>query len=269
MHTRIIQMKTPAIPAGGDREDVSVYWKPGCSMCLKVKEFLTDLGVTFESLNVIEREDALDELTASGVRGLPVVRRGGEMILAQSLDDIAEFVGATDRVAHREKLDKGQLLDRWSQVLACSRVVITSFSEELLERQAITNRPRTVKELSSHVFQIPEAFLMIMEEAVVNTREIQGRPRADIVTRDDLLGYIDKVEKRYHAWRARGGERDIGETITTYWGEQPHHPVLERFVWHSTQHARQLDIIAAGLGAELQIPPALYVGLPLPSRLWA
>jgi hypothetical protein len=40
-------------------------------------------------------------------------------------------------------------------------------------------------------------------------------------------------------------------------------------VWHCTQHARQLDVIAAGrLGAEFEIEQELYAGLPLPKRLW-
>jgi arsenate reductase-like glutaredoxin family protein len=30
-------------------EEISVYWTPGCSSCVKVKEFLTQNGVPFES----------------------------------------------------------------------------------------------------------------------------------------------------------------------------------------------------------------------------
>ncbi|MGV6872824.1 glutaredoxin family protein [Pseudochelatococcus sp. B33] len=270
MHTQIIRMQgTRASSPVEPRPDISVYWKPGCSMCLKVKEFLTDLGVTFESLNVAANPDALDELMASGVRGLPVVRRGEEMIIAQSLDDLAEFVGAAHDVAAREKLTQEQLLDRWGEVLDRARVIIVDFTEEQLERQAILGRDRTIKELSSHVFQIPEAFLTMVEEGRTNIREMMGRPRSDIVTRNDLHAYVQKIDARYRDWRRRGGESAIGDHITTFWGTQPSHPVLERFVWHSTQHSRQLDVIAAGMGAEFRIPPELYAGLPLPNRLWA
>ena len=33
---------------------LKVYWQPGCSSCLKTKEFLLDNGVPFESINVLE-----------------------------------------------------------------------------------------------------------------------------------------------------------------------------------------------------------------------
>ena len=33
---------------------VKVYWQPGCSSCLKTKEFLKDNGVDFKSVNVLE-----------------------------------------------------------------------------------------------------------------------------------------------------------------------------------------------------------------------
>ncbi len=32
--------------------ELRVYWRPGCSSCVKVKEFLTNLGVDYESVNV-------------------------------------------------------------------------------------------------------------------------------------------------------------------------------------------------------------------------
>lgn len=266
MHTTILKLQARPAPS---RPEISVYWKPGCSMCLRVKEFLEEQGIPFESLNVMERDDAMDELVAAGVRGLPVVRRGAQVILAQSLDDLSEFVGASGD-HNGARLSQDELLERWDHVLAAARKVISGFDPETLEQRAIPVRERTIKELSAHVFQIPEAFLKIVNEGVVDTRDIQARPRANIVTRSDLLSYIDAVHEHYRAWRAAGGDRLIGDHIETFWGRQPAIVVLERFVWHSTQHTRQLDIVAAGrAGAELQVAQDLYARLPLPARLWA
>ena len=36
---------------------LKVYWQPGCSSCLKTKEFLLDHGVTFESIYVLDAPD--------------------------------------------------------------------------------------------------------------------------------------------------------------------------------------------------------------------
>jgi len=40
---------------------VKVYWQPGCSSCLKTKEFLLANGVEFESINVLEDEKGFKE----------------------------------------------------------------------------------------------------------------------------------------------------------------------------------------------------------------
>ena len=43
---------------------LKVYWQPGCSSCLKTKEFLLANGVKFESINVIDDENGFKELAA-------------------------------------------------------------------------------------------------------------------------------------------------------------------------------------------------------------
>ena len=35
---------------------LKVYWQPGCSSCLKTKEFLIANGMEFDSINVLEDE---------------------------------------------------------------------------------------------------------------------------------------------------------------------------------------------------------------------
>jgi glutaredoxin len=253
----------------GERPDVAVYWRPGCSMCLKAKEFIEEAGIEFESLNVFAREDAQRELVSAGLRGLPVVRKGDRLMYAQSLADISEFLELDTDARNRARLSQGELLDRWDQVLDRARIIIAGFTDEQLRRAAIIGRDRTVGQLSSHVFQIPEAFLTSMDDRDADTREIMRSTRTNVVSHEGLDAYVDKTLAQYRDWRNRGGASKIPDVIETFYGRQPSGQVLERYVWHSTQHARQLDVIAAGMGAEYQIPPELYVGLPLPKRLWA
>ena len=40
---------------------LKVYWQPGCSSCLKTKEFLLEHGVAFQSVNVLEDEAGFEE----------------------------------------------------------------------------------------------------------------------------------------------------------------------------------------------------------------
>src|SRR5690606_33988496 len=162
------------------------------------------------------------------------------------------------------KLTEAELLERWDEVLACAREIVAGFDEETLRRRATLNRERPVRDLASHVFQIAESFAITLEEGIVVSTEFQDDPRAGSVTRADLLAYTDRTLARYGGWLRRRGAAAIPGRIATYYGEHPSHVVVERSVWHSTQHARQLDAIAAGLGFEYRIPPELYRGLPLP-----
>ena len=43
--------------------ELQVYWAPGCSSCLRTKEFLSGHGLAFESINIVEHPEALDDLT--------------------------------------------------------------------------------------------------------------------------------------------------------------------------------------------------------------
>ena len=248
------------------RAEVSIYWKPGCSSCLKAKEFVEEQGIAYESINVIEDEQAMQEVLGAGLRSIPVVRKGSKYIYAQSLDEVAGLLGISrDHV----RLPHDQLLERWDTVLDRAKVIISAFSAELLERPAIAVRQRSIKEVCSHIFQINEAFLMSLEDETVDARALGTDPRDSIVTKADLIEYIEAVHTRYRNWLSAGGLQKIPERMPTYYGEQASGQVLERAVWHSAQHARQLDHVAAGLGAELEIPAELYAGLPMPKRLWA
>src|SRR5215468_3575436 len=72
---------------------VKAYWQPGCTSCLRMKEFLTKHGVPFVSVNVLENKDAFAELAALGVRSVPIVRRGEDWANGQVLRDVARVAG--------------------------------------------------------------------------------------------------------------------------------------------------------------------------------
>ena len=71
---------------------ITVYWQPGCTSCLRTKEFLTAHGIAFRSVNVRTEAGALEELDRLGVRTVPVVSRGNDYVLAQDIDELARFV---------------------------------------------------------------------------------------------------------------------------------------------------------------------------------
>lgn len=249
-----------------NRPEISIYWQPGCSSCVKAKEFVAEQGYEFESVNVLKNPAAMEEIMAAGLRAIPVIRKGDKFIYAQSLDDIANFLDVT---RNHVKLSQEALVDRWEDILQKAEAIIEAFDESMVQRRVIPHRERTIRDLSAHVFQIVEAFMRQIEDDTVDARAIYFDLRADIKTRDDLLSYVKRTHQEYRDWRKKGGMGTIPARMKTFYGNQPSSQVLERGVWHSAQHARQLDFVAAGMGAELQIPQELYDGLPMPKRLWA
>ena len=247
--------------AQADRPDISVYWVPSCSSCIKAKEFVASLGEPFESLNVLEHPEALAELAAAGIRGAPAVRKGDRIAYAQSLDDLAAFLGVP-RVAQR--LPRAVLVARWEALQDKAREVIASFPEKDLEGYTLTGPHANLLELAEHAYQVVESFLRLIEDDTIDARAIYLSPDKSIRSMAALLAYVDRVRAEYDGWLAGGGPSSIPAHLNTHYGAQPADVVLERYVWHMAQHARQLDHLAKAP----RIPAALYDGLPLPEGLW-
>ena len=52
---------------------IKVFWQPGCSSCLRTKEFLTKQGIEYESVNVQDNAQALAYTGETPLPGLPQV----------------------------------------------------------------------------------------------------------------------------------------------------------------------------------------------------
>src|SRR5712692_2393091 len=110
-------------------ENLRVYWRQGCSSCVKVKEFLTGLGVEFESIDVGARPQAMDELREMGVRTVPVVARGREYVFAQALEDVSKFIGREYRIT---RLAPEILMSKYRNVLAAAQRHVVQLPQDKL-----------------------------------------------------------------------------------------------------------------------------------------
>ena len=72
---------------------IKVYWQPGCSSCLKTKEFLIEHDIEFESINVLEDENGFRELADLGLRLVPIVARGEDWANGAVFRDVARVAG--------------------------------------------------------------------------------------------------------------------------------------------------------------------------------
>ncbi|MFM0740590.1 hypothetical protein PQQ51_25390, partial [Paraburkholderia xenovorans] len=203
-----------------------------------------------------------------GIRSVPVIIRGEKINMAQSLADIATFVGKT---LNHTRLPVAELMERWRYVLVTARGLIAQIPQERLEQPAYPGRQqRALCELTYHIFQIPDAFLQAVQHGLKDTRDVSDAIFDHLKTVSDVLGYADSVIERLDTWWADQHDKTCAFRIETYYGEQDAEQVIERNTWHTAQHARQLDSV---VGAEMsnahgRIDPTKFDGLPMPQALW-
>lgn len=250
-------------------EPIRVFWQPGCSACVKTKEFLTSLGVPFESVNMLKDRQGAADLARLGAKSLPVVARGNEFVFAQSLDQVAAFVGKKNVGA--ERLPPAELVRRWQEILAVARSLIAEIPADRLDHQPIPNRDRSLRGLAYHTFQIPDVFVRNANGEFEDWAFHVNLPAPDDVrTNADILRFADEATATLAGWWDGVADRNLLWTVRTYYGERPAAELLERQTWHSAQHTRQLQAVLEGFGVPLSrtVDPQLYVGLPMPVGLW-
>jgi hypothetical protein len=249
------------------RGAVRVYWAPGCTSCLRTKEFLAGRGIAFESVNVKARAGAMDELAALGARSIPVVARGSEWVYAQSLADVTSFLGIEPQLQRR--LAPDELAARTTTVITKAIGFVQQLADAVLDAP-FRDSWAPPRGLAHHVFRIVEAFLEAVETPCELTYDNIMAGTHDVRPRQDVAGYGAEVRARFEAWWGRHRQDDFGAQVPTYYGEQTLHEVFERTTWHAAQHARQLMVVIESTGAAVQDPltEADLKDLPLPAKAW-
>jgi len=243
----------------------TVYWQPGCTSCLKTKEFLRAHGIEFESVNVREAPGAMDALAAIGARSVPVITRGDEFVLGQDLETVARFVGIA---TGRARLDVPVLAARVIALLDCAAYMTARIPAEALHTR-LPGRERTHLDLAYHVPQIVVAFLDAALGGRLTFEHFERRAPEHIRTAADAARLTRSVSQAFAVWWGANQAR-LPAAVDTYYGYQPLHAVLERTTWHIAQHARQLERVLELLESTPapRLPTGLLEGLPLPKDVW-
>jgi glutaredoxin len=250
-------------------QSIRVFWQPGCSACVKVKEFLTGLGVPFESVDVLNDAEGAADLQRLGARSLPVVSRGSEFVFGQSLDQVASFVGVKAKSA--ERLPPSELVARWFDVLAIEKSLVTEIPIDMLDHRPIPNRDRTLRDLAYHTYQVPDVFVRNVEGEFEDWAHYVNLPTPrEIRTSADIIAFGDQASADLSKWWQGVDDRKLLWTVKTHYGERAAWELLERQTWHSAQHMRQLQAVLEEFGVPLsrKANAALYADLPLPAGLW-
>jgi len=248
-----------------DTDPLRVFWQPGCSSCLRTKEFLAEHGVAFESIDVLNDAGGTEKMAALGVRTVPVVARGADYVSGQILRDVAAFAGID---WHCDVLAPADLKARIDGVVAGALRFSAQLPPEHLD-DVLPHRPRSYRDLACHIFQIVEAFI---DESAGDplTSEKYSRPAPPGVrTVSDVVFFGYAIQQRFAGWWD-GGRHDFARPAACYYGEQTLQDFMERTAWHSGQHARQLMLVLEKLAIAPDRPLAAadFAGLPMPVEVW-
>ena len=207
-------------------------------------------------------------MRALGARSVPIVSRGGHFVSAQVIRDVVDFLDLNEDTA--PKLTPVQLAERYQGILAKAQQLVAQMPDEALIRE-LPNRPRSWRVLMHHVFQIPTAFLDMQDSGEEMTYEAMvAPPPQDMVTSADIAAFGAEVSDRFARWWPASADESFTVTVPTYFGGSSRHEMLERTVWHSTQHTRQVASLLEQLGLEPVAPlrPAELADLPLTPHIW-
>jgi glutaredoxin len=248
---------------------LKAYWQPGCTSCLRMKEFLTKHGVPFVSVNVLEGETGLAELEALGIRSVPIVRRGEDWANGQILREVARVAGIAWGGA--QMLPAPELAARLIEVQTAAQRLFAQIPDGELGRM-LPHRPRSYAQLAYHIFNIADAFLEHEVQGLPLAESAYGRvPPPEMNTKAKILAYGQDVLQRFRAWwNSRGQTTDFSCKAHVYYGDVTLHEYLERTTWHSGQHVRQLVMVLEMLGIEPVWRPdkTTFAGLPMPDKVW-
>ena len=207
----------------------------------------------------------LDEL---GARSVPVVARDGRFVFAQVIKDVVDFLDLPDDTA--PELAPEALARRLDRILETAVRLTRQMPDERLEDR-LPNRPRSWRVLMHHVYQIPVAFLDMDEYGRTLTYEaLTEPPPAGMRTSAAVADHGEAVRARFAAWWRRAAGEEFTARVPTYFGGTTRHEMLERTVWHTAQHARQVASLLeqAGVVPDRPLTAAELRGLPLTDAVW-
>jgi glutaredoxin len=248
-------------------EAITVYWTTGCSSCVRVKEFLTGKGVPYESVNVATNPAAMKYLASLGIRSIPVVVRDQEYTFAQSLDDVARFVGI-DHAA--DYLPPEVLMERWKKIMEIATQAISRIPAGALDEQPKPPRARTVRDVAYHIFQVPDAFLQVVIDGLEDWTVVANIDAPPDIDLPGILAYAEDKKKRVARWWDTLADRSCRQPLKMFYGVHSMHSFLERSVWHTAQHTRQILwwCKEKGIPVEQHLTDEILQGLPVPQGLW-
>ena len=194
--------------------------------------------------------------------------RGARYVYAQVIKDVVDFLGLKDDT--RPQLEPAELAERYFSVLDTAIRITRQMPDDQLEN-VLPNRPRSWRVLLHHVFQVPSSFLDMEETGEpLSYQKMVAPPPQDMDSVEAIAQFGEQIRKRFKRWWQDAKDGDFDTEIEPYFGKTTRHEMMERTVWHSTQHVRQVASLLeqAGVTPDRPLTADDIAGLPLTEKVW-
>jgi hypothetical protein len=206
------------------------------------------------------------DLERLGIPIFPATIVGDRFVHGWNPKALAELVGV--QYVEGLHLTPEELWRRLDRVLAANQTAVRVVSPAQLATKA-PDRDRALGELAFHVFRLSAAFADCREQGQFPEAWLLEGPPAEMQNGGTIADYGQRVRDRLRAFCAKPGWCD--GRVTTYYGEQTAHELMERTTWHAAQHVRQvywfLDRLGISVGDGLSERD--LEGLPIPVAVWS
>ena len=257
-------------------DEIRIYWKPGCSNCVRLKEYVSKRGFDFTPVNVVEDPDAVSVLESLGIRGLPVITRGVRHAYGLDLSVVDDILGSS---SERASLGVAEMIARAVAIVDAA----LRFGRQLPRpryHDALPGRPqRSYFMLVNHVVGHLRRLVLVAENPGTDYSDVAVYAAAgyqvgteDLVepglSVDDIAQRADDLKGRALAWLDTDDDPD--RSVEVFYGTVPLRQVIESNTYSIAQHTRQLQAVITFLGLRPDGPigPQQYDGLNLPEALW-
>ena len=217
-------------------------------------------------MDVEAKPEAIQDLTRHGIRAVPAVILGDRVFHGWNPSGLAQFMGV--KYAGPERLSPAELAKRLDRILDAAQRAIRQVPPQHLGMMA-PDRARTVRDLGYHVFRISLAYREAMEQRTLPKEWLQEGAPPDIPDGSAIALYGQRVRNRVAEWLAR--PEGCEGVVTTYYGPQSAHELLERTTWHAAQHLRQIYLFLQRMKVipDRPLTDEDYRGLPIPKEVWS
>lgn len=259
-------------------DDIEIYWVPGCSACLRMKEFLERSGKPYTAINLALEPSRYSRLTALGLTA-PAVVRGDRGVPGMDLTAIASLIGID--YAPPKILPPLELVAKYAAINAALCRFMALIPDEGMDYKS-PDRDRSVRELVAHAGSGIQEFLHATTvdsyrygriDAGFMARFATGGSLGATGTQSELIDYVSRTGAEFRTWWDELGFDDpLDRVVSTPFGHVTLHEIMERGVWHTAQHTRQLEyFLTDRLGVTVSEPLTAddLAGLPLPDRVHA